>query len=73
MHERTRKLIGTVLLLIFLSIYACIGMIVAIILQVNASKSLELLYYVLAGLSWVLPAGLILQWMLKPQVKPPQM
>lgn len=65
MHERIRKLIGTILLLIFLFIYACLAMIVAIILQVNASKTLEFLYYVIAGLAWVLPAGLILQWMLK--------
>jgi hypothetical protein len=41
-------------------------MLVAVILQVNeANKSIELLYYVVAGLLWVLPAGLIIKWMQK--------
>lgn len=65
MTVRTRKLIGTFVLLIVLTGYAFLAMMLAIVLQVNASKTLELLYYILAGLAWVLPAGLIVQWMLK--------
>lgn len=65
MTERTRKLLGTFILLIVLTGYAFIAMMVAIILQVNDNKTLELIYYIVAGLAWVLPAGVIIQWMLK--------
>ncbi|MCB1514272.1 MAG: DUF2842 domain-containing protein [Hyphomicrobiaceae bacterium] len=64
MTIRTRKLIGTALLMIFLGVYALLAMAVAIVLQVNqASKFAELVYYVVAGLLWVLPAGAIISWM----------
>ncbi len=70
MSSRTRKLVGTVILTIFLTIYALIAMMVAIILQVNASKLVEVLYYVIAGLAWVVPAGAIVWWMQKPDPDP---
>lgn len=63
---RTRKLIGTVLLLIFLIIYAFAAMLVAIILQVNASKLVEVLYFIIAGLAWLPPAAWIIWWMQRP-------
>jgi len=66
MGIRTRKLIGTVVLFIFLLVYALAAMMVAIALQVNASKFVEVAYYVVAGLIWVVPAGAIIWWMQKP-------
>ncbi len=43
---------GTILLLLFLlSAYALVAMLVAVALQVNASKAVELIYYVVAGAS----------------------
>lgn len=67
MTQRTRKLAGTIALLVFLSCYALLAMAVAIVLQVNnAGKVAELLYYVLAGLLWVVPAGILIAWMQKP-------
>lgn len=65
MTARTRKLAGTLALLAFLTIYALLAMAAAIVLQVNASKAVELLYYVVAGLLWVLPAGALIKWMQK--------
>ena len=65
MTPRTRKLAGTILLVIFLIVYALLAMVVAMILQVNASKAVELAYYVIAGLLWVLPAGWLIKWMQK--------
>ncbi len=65
MTPRNRKLVGTILLVIFLSVYALLAMVAAVILQVNASKAVELTYYVIAGLLWVLPAGLLIKWMQK--------
>ncbi len=66
MTMRTRKLIGTIALFFFLATYALLAMFVAAILQVNTSKFGELAYYVIAGLVWVIPAGLIVKWMAKP-------
>jgi len=64
MPPRTRKLVGAILLLIVIAIYSLVAMAAAIILQVNeANKTVELIYYVTAGLLWVLPAGWIIKWM----------
>ena len=65
MRMRTRKLLGTIALLIFVILYALVAMMVAIALQVNASKFVEVLYYAVAGLAWVIPAGAIIWWMQK--------
>lgn len=66
MSSRMRKLAGTVILTVFLAVYALIAMMVAIALQVNDSKLVEALYYVVAGLAWVIPAGAIIWWMQRP-------
>ena len=66
MTARTRKFVGTVVLLLFLAVYALVAMLVAVVLQVNAGKLVELVYYVVAGLLWVLPAGLLVRWMQRP-------
>ena len=66
MRMRTRKLLGTIALLVFVIVYSLAAMIVAIALQVNASKAAEVAYYVIAGLIWVIPAGAIIWWMQRP-------
>ncbi|MFO7298035.1 MAG: DUF2842 domain-containing protein [Pseudomonadota bacterium] len=71
MNIRTRKLIGTIVLLIFIAVYALLVMAVAIVLQVNASKWVELAFYVIGGLAWVIPAAILVRWMVRPD-EPPQ-
>ena len=67
MIQRQRKLLGTIALILLIAVYAVLAVGVAIVLQVqNASKLAELIYYVVAGLLWVLPAGLLISWMQKP-------
>ena len=63
MTVRTRKLVGTVLLMLFLAIYALLALAAAIVLQVRDSKWLELAFDIVAGLAWVVPAGLLVKWM----------
>lgn len=70
MTMRARKLIGTVVLLAFLAVYALVVMLVAVVLQVKDSKIVELLFYIIGGLAWVVPAALLVRWMQKPD--PPQ-
>jgi Protein of unknown function (DUF2842) len=67
MTPRTRKLAGTVALIAMITIYAFLALAVAVVLQVsNISKIGELAFYVIAGLLWVLPAGILIKWMQKP-------
>jgi len=66
MTIRTRKLIGTAALLAFLAVYACLAMLVAVVLQVNSSKVVELLFYIVGGLAWVVPAAWLVRWMQQP-------
>lgn len=70
MTIRTRKLIGTILLLAFIALYALAAMAVAIVLQVNDSKWLELAFYIIGGLAWVIPAALLVRWMVRPDDMP---
>ncbi len=64
MTMRTRKLIGTILLLVMITVYTLLAMIVAVVLEVNTTSSfVELIYYALAGLLWVVPAAWIIWWM----------
>lgn len=67
MTPRIRKLTGAILLLILIAVYSLAAMLTAVVLQINeVNNTVELLYYVSAGLLWVLPAGLIIKWMQKP-------
>lgn len=70
MDIRTRKLIGTIVLLIFLALYALVVMAAAIVLQVNDSKWVELAFYIIGGLAWVIPAALLVRWMVRPDHPP---
>jgi len=63
MTQRARKLVGTLLLLAFLAVYALLAMAAAMVLQINANRAVELAYYVIAGFAWVVPAGLLVRWM----------
>ena len=66
MTIRMRKLIGTVMLLVFLAVYALLAMLAAVVLQVSGNKAVELLFYVVGGLAWVVPAAWLVRWMQKP-------
>lgn len=70
MTIRMRKLVGTIALLVLITVYALLALAVAIVLQVRQANHLvEVIYYVVAGLLWVLPAGLIVKWMSAPDAK----
>ena len=66
MTLRTRKFVGAIALLVFLAVYALAAMLVAVAMQVNASKTAELIFFPVAGLLWVLPAMWLVKWMQRP-------
>ena len=66
MTIRTRKLVGTIVLLIYLAIYAFLAMLAAVALQVNDNKLVELLFYIVGGIGWVPLAAWLVSWMSRP-------
>ena len=67
MPIRLRKLIGTILLVAFVAFYAMVAMTVAAAKLPGTSSVVQLAYFLIAGLVWVIPAGAIVAWMGKPQ------
>lgn len=63
MSIRLRKLVGTVALLVLVSIWALAAMAFAQFPMIQANRLLAGIYYVLAGLGWVLPAMPLVKWM----------
>ena len=66
MPIRTRKFLGTIALLMLVAIWSLTGMAVAQMPWLAASGLLQAIFYVVAGLGWVLPAMPIVSWMARP-------
>lgn len=66
MHIRTRKLIGTVALIALAVCWTLLAMAMAQSVLTNISGFVAALFYVVAGLGWVLPAMPIVSWMSRP-------
>ena len=63
MTPHFKKLIGAILTLIWLVVYALIAMGVGAHLLPHASGLVTFLYYLVAGTVWIVPVGLMLPWM----------
>jgi Protein of unknown function (DUF2842) len=68
MQARTRKLIGTIVLLVYLLAYALLAATIGAGRITLASPLAQLGYFLAAGLLWVVPAGLLIRWMQRPDV-----
>lgn len=66
MPIRIRKLLGAIVLIVLVLTWALVAMAVAQFPVVKANAFGETLYYVVAGLGWVLPGMLIIRWMSGP-------
>ena len=66
MTQSQRKLIGTVLTIIGVMIYAAAATAIYDRWLVGAPNLLLLLYFLLAGLGWIFPAMAIIRWMSRP-------
>jgi hypothetical protein len=67
MPDRLRKLIGSIVLVIFVIIYALIVMTIAAAKLPGSSGLAQLAFYLVTGLAWVVPAGALIYWMQKPR------
>ncbi len=67
MPIRMRKFVGTIVLMIFIPLYCLFAAALGDVALQKASGIVQAVYFVVAGLLWVLPAGLIVTWMVKPR------
>jgi len=66
MTIRTRKFIGTILLVLFMPAYALIAMALGASQIVDGPYIFQVIYFLLAGLAWIIPAGILIRWMARP-------
>jgi hypothetical protein len=66
MPQRLRKLIGTIALNVFVGFYALLVMAIASAKVADASGAVQLIFFLVAGLVWVLPAAALILWMQRP-------
>jgi hypothetical protein len=66
MPLRLRKFIGAILLITLVVSWALVAMALAQAPAIKANGLIEVIYYVVAGLAWVLPAMPLVRWMSRP-------
>jgi hypothetical protein len=66
MTIRTRKFFGTIALLVLVVVWSLLGMAIAQMPWLASSGYRQAIFYVVAGLGWVLPAMPIVSWMSRP-------
>lgn len=65
MNPRIKKLIGAILMVVFVAIYALVIMAIAPRILTGATKWVEALFYAVAGLAWAVPLLPLIRWMEK--------
>jgi hypothetical protein len=66
MPMRLKKLIGTVILVILVSVYALLATMIAVAQLAESGPLVHMAYFLFTGLLWVLPAMLVIKWMATP-------
>lgn len=66
MPIRLRKFIGMIALVVLVIVYAFVAMVIAQYKLPEAARWVQMTYYVVVGLAWIIPAGVIIKWMQKP-------
>ena len=66
MPLRLRKFIGAILLITLVVSWSLVAMALAQAPVIKANGLIEVIYYVVAGLAWVLPAMPLVRWMSRP-------
>lgn len=63
MPVRLKKLIGTVLLVLLVIVYSILATLIAVAQFADSPTWVHLLYFAIGGLVWILPAMVIIKWM----------
>jgi len=68
MTIRTRKFLGAIALLVLVVVWSLMGMAAAQMPWLANSGLAQAVFYVVAGIGWVLPAMPIISWMARPDL-----
>ena len=68
MPLRLRKFIGAIALFMLVIVWALLAMALAQIPSIRENAVASVLYYVIAGIGWVLPAMPLVRWMSRPGI-----
>jgi predicted membrane channel-forming protein YqfA (hemolysin III family) len=63
MRQTHRKLVGTVVIIVFVCVYALVAMALAQGRITEAPKPVQTIAYIVLGLTWVLPLLPLIRWM----------
>ena len=66
MPVRVKKLIGTILLVLLVLVYAVVATLVAVAQLSESGPLVHLAYFFVSGILWVLPAMALVKWMATP-------
>jgi hypothetical protein len=66
MSIRTRKFVGTIALLVLVTAWGLLAMALAQSVLTDINGFVAAIYYIVAGLGWVLPAMPLISWMARP-------
>lgn len=66
MPPRLKRLIGSLLLVLLVIVYALVATAVAVTQLAQSSGWVHLVFFLLSGLLWILPAMGIIYWMSRP-------
>lgn len=66
---RLKKLIGTVLLVALVVVYALVATAVAVHRFAEAGPLTHLIFFAASGLLWILPAMALIRWMMGPKAQ----
>ncbi|MCU0790567.1 MAG: DUF2842 domain-containing protein [Nitratireductor sp.] len=65
MSQSLKKLIGTVLLVLLVIVYALVATAIATARLADAPAWAHALYFFVTGIAWVVPAMFIISWMIR--------
>lgn len=66
MNVRIKKIIGTVLIVVIAMLYALIATTIASAKLADSNGWIHMIYFLVTGLLWVVPAMFIINWMSRP-------
>ncbi len=66
MPQRLRKLIGVFISVAFVVFYALFAMVLAQRVVPGTSGLFQAVFYFVLGMAWIVPVGLLVRWMQRP-------
>jgi Protein of unknown function (DUF2842) len=68
MNIRTRKFLGIILTIVWMTVYTLVAMAIGANYVVGSGVIVELPFFILAGITWIPIEMVIIRWMSRPDV-----